>query len=44
VQQQAKQVFKILKYFKIDEKITFFEFLNLLHLDEKTYILSLRSK
>jgi hypothetical protein len=29
---------------KLDENITFFEFKNLLHLDEETYILSLRSK
>jgi hypothetical protein len=32
------------KTFKIDKNITFFEFLNLLHLDEETYILSSRNK
>jgi hypothetical protein len=37
-------LFEFLKDFKTDENATFFEFLNLLHLGEKTYILSLRSK
>jgi hypothetical protein len=44
VQQQAKKVFEFLKDLKFDENITFFEFKNLLHLDEETYILSLRNK
>jgi hypothetical protein len=44
LQQQATKVFEILRDFKIDKNITFSEFFNLLHLDEKAYILSLRSK
>jgi hypothetical protein len=43
LQQQATIFFKFLKDFKTNEHITFFEFKNL-HLDEGTYILSLRSK
>jgi hypothetical protein len=44
LQQQAIKVFEFLKDFKTNENITFSEFLNLLHLDEETYILSLRNK
>jgi hypothetical protein len=41
---KQKKFFEFLKDFKTDENITFSEFLNLLHLDEETYILSLKSK
>jgi hypothetical protein len=37
---KPKKFFEFLKDFKTDENITFSEFLNLLHLDEETYILS----
>ncbi len=38
LQQQATKKFEFLKDFKIDENITFFEILNLLHLDKETSI------
>jgi hypothetical protein len=44
LQQQATKVFEFLKDFKTNENIAFSEFLNLLHLDEETYILNLGIK
>jgi hypothetical protein len=44
LQQQATKVFENLKDFRTYENITIFEFLNLPHLDEETYILSFKNK
>jgi hypothetical protein len=44
LEQQVTKVLEFLKDFKTNENITFSKFLNLLHLDEETYILTLRSK
>jgi hypothetical protein len=44
LQQKAIKLFEFLKDFKTNENITFYEFLNLLHLGEETCILSLRNK
>jgi hypothetical protein len=44
LQRQATICFENLKDFRIYENITIFEFLNLTHLDEETYILSFSNK
>jgi hypothetical protein len=43
-EEQITKVFEFLKDLNINEKIKFSKFFNLLHLDEETYILNLRSK
>jgi hypothetical protein len=39
---KQKKFLNFQKTWNFDENITFFEFLSLLHLDEETYILSLK--